>query len=101
MGYSFSIITNTLEVAELIEEHADKKDKRIRRVKLTAKGKKTRENFFQQTIPDLKLKAGNLSAPEKKELIRVLAYLEKFHSNIYFNDGNLSYEQLAGKHLLR
>lgn len=87
--------------AGLIEEFTDKDDKRVRRVKLTSKGKKTRENFFQQTIPDLKLKMGNLSETEKKEAIRVLAYLEKFHSNIYFNDGHMSYEDIADKHLLR
>ena len=87
--------------AGLIEELTDKDDKRVKRVKLTSKGKKTRENFFQQTIPDLKLKMGNLSDTEKKEVIRVLAYLEKFHSNIYFNDGHMSYEDIADKHLLR
>ena len=43
---------------------------------------------------------GNLSDTEKKEVIQVLAYLEKFHSNIYFNDGHLSYEDIATKHLL-
>ncbi len=86
--------------AGLIAELTDKKDKRIKRVMLTAKGKKTRENFFQQTIPDLKLKTGNLSDTEKKEVIRVLAYLEKFHSNIYFNDFDLSFEEMIKKHLL-
>lgn len=86
--------------AGLIEEVIDKKDKRVRRVKLTPKGKKTRENFFNQTVEDLKLKAGNISATEKQELIRLLAYLEQFHSNIYFNDAHLSVEELAAKHLL-
>ncbi len=86
--------------AVLIEELTDKVDKRVKRVKLTSKGKKTKANFFQQTIPDLKLKMGNLSETEKKEAIRLLAYLEKFHSNIYFNDGHLSYEDIAAKHLL-
>ncbi len=86
--------------AGLIDELTDIEDKRIKRVKLTAKGKKTRENFFQQTVPDLKLKTGNLSDTEKKELIRVLAYLEKFHSNIYFKDATLSFEELAEKHLI-
>ncbi|MEJ7611272.1 MAG: MarR family winged helix-turn-helix transcriptional regulator [Ferruginibacter sp.] len=86
--------------ARLIEEIADKEDKRIRRVKLTAKGKKIRENFFQQSVNDLKLKSGNLSEKEKKELIRLLAYLEKFHTNIYFNDSGLSFEEMIEKHLL-
>ena len=86
--------------AGLIEEVTDKQDKRVRRVKLTAKGKRTRENFFQQSVSDLKLKSGNLSETEKKELIRLLAYLEKFHTNIYFNDSGLSFEEMIEKHLL-
>ena len=86
--------------AGLIEEVTDKQDKRVRRVKLTSKGKRTRENFFQQSVSDLKLKSGNLSETEKKELIRLLAYLEKFHTNIYFNDSGLSFEEMIEKHLL-
>lgn len=86
--------------AGLIEEVQDKNDKRVRRVKLTPKGKRTKENFFKQSVADLKLKAGNLSEEEKKELIRLLAYLEKFHTNIYFNDGSLSFDELITKHLL-
>ncbi len=86
--------------AGLIQEVTDKQDKRVRRVKLTAKGKRTRENFFQQSVSDLKLKSGNLSETEKKELIRLLAYLEKFHTNIYFNDSGLSFEEMIEKHLL-
>lgn len=84
----------------LIEEVTDKKDKRVKRVKLTAKGKRTKENFFSASIPDLNLKAGNLSETEKKEMIRLLAYLEKFHSKIYFNDAHLSFEEMAEKHLM-
>lgn len=86
--------------AGLIEEYADSQDKRVHRVKLTAKGKRVKESFFQQSVSDLKLKSGNLSQIEKKELIRLLAYLEKFHTNIYFNDSGLSFEEMIDKHLL-
>jgi DNA-binding MarR family transcriptional regulator len=86
--------------AGLIEEFADNQDKRVHRVKLTTKGKRIKESFFQQSVPDLKLKSGNLSQIEKKELIRLLAYLEKFHTNIYFNDSELSFEEMIEKHLL-
>lgn len=86
--------------AGLVEEFADRQDKRVHRVKLTAKGKRIKENFFQQSAADLKLKSGNLSPAEKKELIRLLAYLEKFHTNIYFNDTGLSFEEMIEKHLL-
>jgi len=86
--------------AGLIEEYADSQDKRVHRVKLTTKGKRIKESFFQQSVSDLKLKSGNLSQSEKKELIRLLAYLEKFHTNIYFNDSGLSFEEMIEKHLL-
>jgi DNA-binding MarR family transcriptional regulator len=86
--------------AGLIEEFTDNQDKRVHRVKLTEKGKAIKENFFQQSLSDLKLKSGNLADHEKKELIRLLSYLEKFHSHIYFNDSSLSFEEMIEKHLL-
>ena len=86
--------------AGLIEEYTDSQDKRVHRVKLTARGKRIKESFFQQSLSDLKLKSGNLSETEKKELIRLLAYLEKFHTNIYFHDSGLSFEEMIEKHLL-
>jgi DNA-binding MarR family transcriptional regulator len=86
--------------AGLVEESTDKLDKRVHRVKLTAKGRRIKDNFFQQSVSDLKLKSGNLSQTEKEELIRLLAYLEKFHANIYFNDSGLSFEEMIEKHLL-
>lgn len=89
-----------LIISGLVEEIADKNDKRVRRVKLTAKGKRTRENFFQQSKSDLILKAGNLTNNEKKDLIRLLAYLENFHTNIYFKDAGLSIEQMIEKNIL-
>lgn len=85
--------------AALVEESTDKLDKRVHRVKLTAKGRRIKDNFFQQSVSDLKLKSGNLSQTEKEELIRLLAYLEKFHANIYFNDSGLSFEEMIEKHL--
>jgi DNA-binding MarR family transcriptional regulator len=85
--------------AGLVEESTDKLDKRVHRVKLTAKGRRIKDNFFQQSVSDLKLKSGNLSQTEKEELIRLLAYLEKFHANIYFNDSGLSFEEMIEKHL--
>jgi DNA-binding MarR family transcriptional regulator len=84
----------------LIEEFTDKQDKRIHRVKITAKGKRVKENFFRESVSNLKLKSGNLSLVEKKELIRLLAYLENFHTNIYFNDPGLSFEEMIEKHIL-
>lgn len=86
--------------AGLIEEFADKQDKRIHRVKITAKGKRVKETFFRESVSYLKLKSGNLSSVEIRELIRILTYLENFHTNIYFNDSGLSFEEMIEKHLL-
>jgi DNA-binding MarR family transcriptional regulator len=85
--------------AGLIEEFTDKKDRRVRRVKLTTKGKRTKENFLQKSTLDLKLKSGNLFKKEKKELLYILAYLEKFHANIYFYDASLSFDEIIKKNL--
>lgn len=82
----------------MIKEVIDKTDKRVRRVELTAKGKNTRENILEQSKPDLLLKAGNLSDEEKINLRQLLSYLEKFHNEIYHNDGDKSADELLNKY---
>ena len=82
----------------MVKEIVDKKDKRIKRVELTAKGKRTRENVLEQSKKDLFLKAGNLSEEEKIQLKSSLTYLEKFHSEIYQNDGDKSIDEILSKY---
>ncbi len=82
----------------MVKEVVDKKDKRIKRVELTAKGKRTRENILEQSKKDLLLKAGNLSEVEKIQLKSSLTYLEKFHSEIYQNDGDKSIDEILSKY---
>lgn len=82
----------------MVKEVVDKKDKRIRRVELTAKGKKTRENILEQSKKDLLIKAGNLTKDEKKQLKSYLTYLEKFHGEIYQNDADKSIDELLKKY---
>lgn len=82
----------------MIKEIADKKDKRIKRVELTAKGRKTRENVLEQSKKDLLLKAGNLSGEEKIQLKSSLTYLEKFHGDIYQNDADKSIDEILSKY---
>jgi DNA-binding MarR family transcriptional regulator len=81
-----------------VKEIVDKKDKRVKRVELTAKGKRTRENILEHSKKDLLLKAGNLSEEEKIQLKSSLIYLEKFHSEIYQNDSDKSIEELLKKY---
>ena len=82
----------------MIKEIADKKDKRIKRVELTTKGNRTRENILEQSKKDMLLKAGNLSVEEKVQLKSYLTYLEKFHSEIYQNDGDKSIDEILSKY---
>jgi DNA-binding MarR family transcriptional regulator len=82
----------------MVKEVVDKKDKRIKRVELTAKGKRTRENILEQSKKDLLLKAGNLSEEEKIQLKSSLTYLEKFHGEIYQNDGDKSIDEILSKY---
>ncbi|MFZ4401574.1 MAG: MarR family winged helix-turn-helix transcriptional regulator [Bacteroidales bacterium] len=85
----------------LIEEIPDEKDKRIRRVKITEKGINVKDAFYTQSTEDLKLKTGNLTADDKKELIKHLAYLESFHNKIFFEDGEKSIEEILKKYVLK
>lgn len=85
----------------MVKEVVDKNDKRIKRVELTAKGKRTRENIFEQSKKDLQLKAGNLSVAEKKQLKSSLSYLEKFHTEIYQQDGDISLDEILKKYRLQ
>lgn len=82
----------------MIKEIVDQKDKRIKRVELTAKGKRTRENILEQSKKDLLLKSGNLSAEEKMQLKSSLKYLENFHGEIYQNDGDKTIDELLKKY---
>jgi DNA-binding MarR family transcriptional regulator len=82
----------------MVNEIVDNKDKRIKRVELTTKGKITRENVLEQSKKDLLLKAGNLSEEEKIQFKSTLTYLEKFHGEIYQNDGDMSIDEILSKY---
>lgn len=82
----------------MIKELTDGKDKRIKRVKLTAKGQKTRLRIFEQSKRDLLFKAGNLNAAERHSLKESLVYLEKFHGDIYHHDYHSSTEEILKKY---
>ncbi len=82
----------------MVKEIVDRKDKRIRRVELTPKGRRTRESILEQSKKDLLLKAGNLSEEEKVQLKSSLIYLEKFHSEIYQNDADKSIDEILSKY---
>ena len=84
----------------MIKEVDDEKDKRLKRVTLTAFGNQTRKNILEQSREDLLLKVGNLSQVEKKQLKSSLTYLEKFHNEIHQNDTDTSVNALIEKYIL-
>ncbi len=78
-----SEIMRRLDKAGLVEECADTKDKRMKRVRLTPHGKEVFFQAAQQMGEASHIVAGTLSAPQKAELIHLLTLLDTFHSAIY------------------
>ena len=71
----------------LLKDQEDKKDKRVRRVSLTAKGKKVIEDAMQQAYHLSELLVGDLTEEEKEGFIKVLQKLGSFHEDLYRSGG--------------
>ncbi len=82
-----------------VKESPDKNDRRIKRVKLTAAGEKVRQAIFERFSESVRLKSGNLTLAEKQELLRMMQYLESFHSVIFKNDRKASIQSLIEKYI--
>lgn len=85
----------------LVQEVPDPTDGRVKRVHLTAKGHRTREEFLAQTRTDVQLKAGNLTTAERDQLLGHLTYLEQFHEGLYRSEADTSSEAFVRQVLLR
>ena len=83
---------------KLLKEHQDRKDKRVRRVHLTALGKKVRNKAFQILGTESMLKVGNLSSDDRLELLATLRYLDGFHRKIHTRAGELSLTELLDEY---
>ncbi|SFW52051.1 DNA-binding transcriptional regulator, MarR family [Sinomicrobium oceani] len=75
-----------------VEQKKSADDKRSRVITLTSKGKDTLEQQMNKIRTATNIVTGNLSHPEKMELIRLLDKLDKFHHPIYSE--NLSAQEL-------
>jgi DNA-binding MarR family transcriptional regulator len=80
-----------------VEESADEKDKRSKRVTLTEKGKQ----IFFGTIPQMrkvsKIVCGKLTSNEKKQLFTLLKKLEDFHNPIFLEERYAGLDDLMAK----
>jgi DNA-binding MarR family transcriptional regulator len=78
-----SEIMRRLEKSGLVEEYADTKDKRMKRVRLTPSGKGAFFQTAQQMGAASHIIAGSLTNSQKAEFIYLLTLLDTFHSKIY------------------
>ncbi len=69
----------------LIKDETDKHDKRVKRVKITQKGKKILEKATHQSMVLSDLLVGDLTEDEKLQLITLLEKLGSFHIDLYTN----------------
>jgi DNA-binding PadR family transcriptional regulator len=72
-----------LEKAGFLEEYSDTKDKRMRRVRMTASGKGAFFQAAQQMGAASHIVAGTLTNAQKQDLIRLLTQLDAFHHTMY------------------
>ncbi len=76
-------IMRRLEKAGFLEEYSDTKDKRMRRVRMTASGKGAFFQAAQQMGAASHIVAGTLTDAQKQDLIRLLTQLDAFHHTMY------------------
>lgn len=93
-------IMKRMIAAGLITEVTDKEDKRMKRVRLSDKGKKVRDRLFSEFTETVKLKTGNLSGAEKETLRTLLADLHTFHISMYDKDADKPVEFLLNKYIV-
>ena len=90
-------IINRLISQGWVEQKDSPKDKRSKVLKITDLGLSTLENQMDKIRHATNIVTGNLTHPEKMELIRLLNKLEDFHQHIY--DKNIDAEFLLDEAL--
>lgn len=90
-----SEIMRRLEKAGLVEEYTDTKDKRMKRVKLTANGTRAFFQAAQQMGAASKIVAGTLTDNQKLDLITLLTLLDTFHSKMYIEHRTESFSEIG------
>lgn len=83
---SATSIADELFRRKLVARSADRKDRRIIKIALTAKGRKTLENSIQGKLEWFRKKIETLSSREKKSLRKILEKLA--HDNIFTDNSD-------------
>lgn len=92
------MLKRLLEIG-LFSEEPDENDRRVKRVRLTEKGNQLYRDAFERLGPELLLKFGNMTLAEKELLLDIFTRLDAFHTEVYFNDSDLSIPELVQKKL--
>lgn len=77
------LIINRLIKQGWIDQSDSQIDKRSKVLNITEAGKRALENQMEKIRKASQIVTGNLTQPEKMELIRILSKLEKFHQPIF------------------
>ncbi|MEZ4829175.1 MAG: winged helix DNA-binding protein [Bacteroidia bacterium] len=91
-------IIKRLTKAGLMESFSDPDDKRSKRVKLTAEGKKVLNQVMEKMDEVAHIVAGNLSAQERSQLLPVLHKLNDFHAIIHYQDRKSELQEIREKY---
>lgn len=98
-------ITSGIEIIKrltkngLLESFADPKDKRSKRVKLTAKGKEVLEEVMEKMDQVAHIVSGNLSKDEMTQLVPILHKLNDFHAVIHLREKKSELGEIVKKYL--
>lgn len=78
----------------LIEQFDDPDDRRSKRLKLTDRGREVMVSLMPRMTQVATLVGGNLTFPEKQQLVYLLTKLHQFHNPIFLNERSESLDQL-------
>lgn len=81
----------------MIEEFADKQDKRSVRVSITTKGKKELEKVLPQMAKVSRIVVGTLTESEINTLTYLLRKLDFYHYDIFMNKKNLNLDEILNQ----
>ncbi|HZX57818.1 MAG TPA: hypothetical protein VFE54_03800 [Mucilaginibacter sp.] len=78
----------------LVNEYADEQDKRVKRLKLTAKGESTLLNAKEVVLKVAHMMVNDLSDEDKRLCMRLLSPIDKRFSGLYQKQRNKPFEEI-------
>jgi DNA-binding MarR family transcriptional regulator len=85
----------------LVSETDDEDDKRSKRLQLTKKGEAAVDEGSKRLWSMSIIVTGNLAQEQKHELAQMLNELGDFHNNIYFQQADLSIEEIIAQNIVK